>query len=391
LVNPIFQYSDRCNIDNVDSLREQNSAQRNKYDNNWYVDNEDNQISFINYTQRYCIGFIDIFESTKETAKIKESRKLRKYYSLFLNTMASIINNFNGKIVKNIGDSLFFYFPNTFDIRDEMAFHDAFECGISMIMSNASLNKKLSGDGLPSINYRISMDYGEVEIAMSINSNDIDLFGSVVNNCSKINHAALSNELAIGNNLHETAKGKSFFKDYDISRITEKKDTANEIMDTLYSMKTGNLNQRSNAESNYKNEKERAQQKQRTKALDNTSIHIMLVDDDEDILYTFQTILKGDGYNVRVFSKSIEALTHFTDMNPNHYDLIIMDIRMPHLDGISLYYKFKAINPHIGILFVSALDLVQELLNSMPKINLNDIIKKPVDSKQLLLKIKSMI
>ncbi len=45
------------------------------------------QINFINFTQQYCIGFIDIINSTQETAKIKDPKKLRKYYSLFLNSM----------------------------------------------------------------------------------------------------------------------------------------------------------------------------------------------------------------------------------------------------------------------------------------------------------------
>ena len=45
------------------------------------------QINFINFTQQYCIGFIDIINSTQETAKINDSKKLRKYYSLFLNSM----------------------------------------------------------------------------------------------------------------------------------------------------------------------------------------------------------------------------------------------------------------------------------------------------------------
>ncbi len=49
------------------------------------------QINFMNFTQQYCIGFIDIINSTKETAKIKDPKKLRKYYSLFLNSMSTIL------------------------------------------------------------------------------------------------------------------------------------------------------------------------------------------------------------------------------------------------------------------------------------------------------------
>ena len=72
------------------------------------------QINFINFTQQYCIGFIDIINSTQETAKIKDPKKLRKYYSLFLNSMSTILTQYHGKIIKNSGDNLFFYFEKRF-------------------------------------------------------------------------------------------------------------------------------------------------------------------------------------------------------------------------------------------------------------------------------------
>ena len=58
------------------------------------------QISFINYSQKYCMGFVDIVDSTREISKIKNPMKLKKYYSLFLNSMSSIITIYKGKIVK---------------------------------------------------------------------------------------------------------------------------------------------------------------------------------------------------------------------------------------------------------------------------------------------------
>ena len=76
-----------------------------------------NQITFINYTHQYCICIIDIVDSTKITQQLlADSNKIRSYYSIFLNTMASIINNYNGKVIKNAGDCLIYYFPKTVDI-----------------------------------------------------------------------------------------------------------------------------------------------------------------------------------------------------------------------------------------------------------------------------------
>ena len=126
------------------------------------------QINFINFTQQYCIGFIDIINSTQETAKIKDPKKLRKYYSLFLNSMSTILNQYNGKIIKNSGDNLFFYFPKTSNLCNQQALQDVFDCSTSMIKSNKPLNQELAEEDLPPINYRISMNYGLVEVALGV-------------------------------------------------------------------------------------------------------------------------------------------------------------------------------------------------------------------------------
>ncbi|MFY9794423.1 MAG: response regulator, partial [Candidatus Nitrosopolaris sp.] len=106
---------------------------------------------------------------------------------------------------------------------------------------------------------------------------------------------------------------------------------------------------------------------------------ILLVDDEEDILDTFKTGLACEGFNVEAFADPMEALTHFATVNPSHYDLAILDIRMPGLNGLQLYYRLKAINRNTKILFVSALDAVPELISILPDVKTtNDIIKKPV-------------
>jgi two-component system, OmpR family, response regulator ChvI len=90
----------------------------------------------------------------------------------------------------------------------------------------------------------------------------------------------------------------------------------------------------------------------------------------------FQGRLTSEGYNVEAFVDPTEAFTQFVNVNPFHYNLAILDIRMPGLNGLQLYYRFKAINRNMKILFVSALDAVPELVSMLPDIK--TVIKKPV-------------
>ena len=204
------------------------------------IDNK-GQMKFINYTQQYCIGIIDIVNSTNETSKISSPNKLRKYYSLFLNTMSSVINSCNGKVIKTIGDSLFFYFPKTCNVANESAFHDVFECGMRMLSSSDILDSQLCKNDLQPINYRICMDYGEVEIAMSDNSNEVDLFGSVVNECSKMNNLVSSREWCIGKKLYNRASKSQFINNYTINKVNIQNNSCNSVKfsvnsDYLYSV-----------------------------------------------------------------------------------------------------------------------------------------------------------
>ena len=358
--------------------------------------NDNEQITFINYTQKYCVGIIDIVNSTKETSKLSNPNKLRKYYSLFLNTISSVINNCNGKVIKTIGDSLFFYFPNTCVETNELAFHDVFECGTRMLSSSNIIDSQLYENDLQPINYRISMDYGEVEVAMSDNINEVDLFGSVVNECAKTNHVVASKEWWIGETLYNKVRKSKFISNYAITMVNLHDKDINTIklgknFGYLYSVCILDEIQRAKSIIDYREAQDTINKNNMAKSKDNTSINILLIDDDEDILYTFQNLLNRQDYNVNTFSNSIEAFEDFSEKSPYFYDLILMDIRMPGINGIQLYHKFRAINPHAKILLVSALDIVSELVESIPGISMREIVRKPVDAESFILKIKSTL
>jgi class 3 adenylate cyclase len=179
------------------------------------------EISFTGSSQNCCISFIDIVDSTRiTTTEINDAEKIRKYYSIFINTMAAIIRDFNATIIKNTGDSLLYYFPKTSNnsADDISAFKEVFECGLTMIESNPIINAKVQEEGLSNLNYRISADYGRVETARSMTSTSDDLFGPTVSLCAKINSMAAINGMVIGGNLYQMTK-YSFDNDYYFSKI----------------------------------------------------------------------------------------------------------------------------------------------------------------------------
>ena len=157
------------------------------------------EVVFLEHSHNFCIAIVDIVGSTNMTMKIIEPKKIRTYYGIFLNITSTIAKSFAAKIVKNLGDSLMFYFPDTADASNQFAFRDALECCSTMISARDLINAHLHLQHLPcDISYRISADYGSVEVARSVSSNTFDLFGTTVNVCSKINSMASPNGIVLG-------------------------------------------------------------------------------------------------------------------------------------------------------------------------------------------------
>jgi class 3 adenylate cyclase len=141
---------------------------------------------------------------------VSDREKIGQYYSIFINTMAVLAKDYGAKIVKYAGDALIFYFPDSSDPANEAAFKDILECFTTMILAHDIINAKLHSENLPSVNYRISADYGRVEVATSTSSKGEDLFGSTMNICAKINSMAEPNGIVIGGDLYQIIKSFSF-------------------------------------------------------------------------------------------------------------------------------------------------------------------------------------
>ena len=164
-------------------------------------------ITFAGTTKNVCVGVVDIVSSTRIAARLT-NQNISKYYSIFLNTLGAIIVKFQGRIVKNVGDSILYYFE---DNSTESQFVRCLECSLSMLQIHDYLNMHLKSQGLPSLDYRISSDYGTVAIAKSQFMAE-DIFGQPVNICAKINSLTKPNSLVIGSDFYEISKNLDCYK-----------------------------------------------------------------------------------------------------------------------------------------------------------------------------------
>jgi two-component system, OmpR family, response regulator ChvI len=117
---------------------------------------------------------------------------------------------------------------------------------------------------------------------------------------------------------------------------------------------------------------------------------VLLVDDDADILNVLGRGLEVNGFHVDAFKSSKGALEAF---KPNVYDLAILDIRMPGLDGFQLYREMKKRDPAITACFLSAFEIhPSEFEKVFPSLSeIRTIIKKPASIHHLVREIKPLL
>ena len=168
-------------------------------------------LEFSGKSHNCCVCVVDIVGSTELVSKIPVS-KTSVFYSTFLNSMADIVEKNHGKIVKSIGDALLFYFEDSL----ENYVGATLRCGLEMVDTRGKINNILNENNLPSISYRVSSDYGIVLVGNSSISAVDDIFGPVVNMCSKINPLGNSNGMVIGHDFHLMAKSLNGFQFHEI-------------------------------------------------------------------------------------------------------------------------------------------------------------------------------
>jgi class 3 adenylate cyclase len=114
-------------------------------------------IRFSGDSIKSCIGFIDLVDSTKNTITMDNLGHVRIYYSKFINSISKIVKSYGGKVIKNIGDCILFYFPKTSNNKNEEAFREAIECGLKILDSRygVSFGRRLQSSRFIWFNHKL--------------------------------------------------------------------------------------------------------------------------------------------------------------------------------------------------------------------------------------------
>jgi DNA-binding response OmpR family regulator len=116
---------------------------------------------------------------------------------------------------------------------------------------------------------------------------------------------------------------------------------------------------------------------------------ILIVDDDEDLTNLFKTFLEYDGYKVDGFTNPIDALYSF---RRNVYDLVLLDLKMPKMNGLVLSRRLQNIDPALLFRFITAVnkEYIEDLKKNNPNIE-KIIIYKPIWLNELRSKVHSLL
>jgi DNA-binding response OmpR family regulator len=119
---------------------------------------------------------------------------------------------------------------------------------------------------------------------------------------------------------------------------------------------------------------------------------ILLVDDEPDITMSFEATLQNAGYTVNAYQDPLIALSEF---KPGYYDLVILDIKMPEMNGFKLYTEMQKVDNQAKFCFITAgemfYDKVREEEEQYCKLDAERFLQKPISNVELVKRIEKIM
>jgi two-component system, OmpR family, response regulator ChvI len=124
----------------------------------------------------------------------------------------------------------------------------------------------------------------------------------------------------------------------------------------------------------------------------NSTPRIMVVDDEDDIILELRVVLEGNGFKVDSFNDALLALENF---KADLYDLLILDIKMPKMNGFELYKQIKKVDNKVKTMFLTALTELQEYEDFRkevsPKLGERYFVPKPIENEDLIKRVNKIL
>ncbi len=118
-----------------------------------------------------------------------------------------------------------------------------------------------------------------------------------------------------------------------------------------------------------------------------SSAKILIVDDDKEVLSSFQRALSSDGYDITAVSCGIKALNL---IKKNEYNVVLTDIVMPEVNGVRILEETNRTSPETKVILITGYGSIDTSVEALRK-NASDYIVKPCDREELRIRIKSAI
>jgi DNA-binding response OmpR family regulator len=129
--------------------------------------------------------------------------------------------------------------------------------------------------------------------------------------------------------------------------------------------------------------------KSRKSAKTKTKNRILIVDDEPDITESFGLALEDSGFEVDKYNDPSVALASF---KPNVFGLLILDIKMPKMDGFELYDKIKKIDKKVKVFFISAFDIDRTAIGKQyPGLKIENFLPKPIQIPELIKRVEKQL
>jgi two-component system, OmpR family, response regulator ChvI len=114
---------------------------------------------------------------------------------------------------------------------------------------------------------------------------------------------------------------------------------------------------------------------------------ISIVDDEQDITFALRIALEHNGFDVDTFNDPREALSNF---KADLYDLLLIDIKMPKMNGFELYQEIEKIDDKVKVCFITAFEVYYKSLRELfQTVKVDCFIQKPIATNDLVQRIKT--